>query len=102
MRLCSNALKDDMDHTAHFHRPALGDGLCHYGALLKDDAMHILGSLFFSSIIARIATSEDVGELAQELGVTRRCLHKWRAKLETVESGGRGARARTSGTDPAA
>jgi transposase len=34
-----------------------------------------------------LRTSEDVGELAQELGVTRRCLYKWRAKLETVEPG---------------
>jgi transposase-like protein len=37
--------------------------------------------------VERLRTSEDVGELAQELGVTRRCLYKWRAKLETVESG---------------
>ncbi len=34
-----------------------------------------------------LRTSEDAGELAQELGVTRRCLYKWRAKLETVEPG---------------
>src|ERR1700693_1490865 len=37
--------------------------------------------------VERLRTSEDVGELAQELGVTRRCLYKWRAKLETVEPG---------------
>jgi len=30
---------------------------------------------------------DDVNELAQELGVTRRCLYKWRVKLETVELG---------------
>src|ERR1700757_4582858 len=37
--------------------------------------------------VERMKTSEDVGELAQELGVTRRCLYKWRTKLETVEPG---------------
>jgi hypothetical protein len=37
--------------------------------------------------VERLRTSEDVGELAQELGVTRRFLYKWRAKLETVEPG---------------
>jgi transposase-like protein len=37
--------------------------------------------------VERLRTSEDVGELAQELGMTRRCLYKWRAKLETVELG---------------
>jgi hypothetical protein len=31
-------------------------------------------------------TCEDVGELAQELGVTRRCLYKWRAKLDFAET----------------
>jgi len=29
----------------------------------------------------------DVPALAQELGVTRQCLYKWRRKLETVEPG---------------
>jgi transposase-like protein len=29
----------------------------------------------------------NVNELAQELGVTRRCLYKWRVKLETIELG---------------
>jgi predicted RNase H-like nuclease (RuvC/YqgF family) len=37
--------------------------------------------------VERLRTSEDVGELAQELGVTRRCLYKWRAKLEAIEPG---------------
>jgi transposase len=37
--------------------------------------------------VERMKTSDDVGELARELGVTRRCLYKWRAKLETVEPG---------------
>jgi len=37
--------------------------------------------------VERLRTCDDVNELAQELGVTRRCLYKWRAKLETVEPG---------------
>jgi predicted RNase H-like nuclease (RuvC/YqgF family) len=31
-------------------------------------------------------TCENVEQLAQELGVRRRCLYKWRAKLEAIES----------------
>lgn len=31
-------------------------------------------------------TCESVGELAGELGVTQRCLYKWRRKIETVEA----------------
>jgi hypothetical protein len=38
---------------------------------------------------------DDVGELAQELGVTRRCLYKWRAKLDVLEAGEESARAST-------
>ncbi len=45
--------------------------------------------------VERMRTSEDVGELAQELGVTRRCLYKWRTKLETVEPGEEASRAST-------
>ena len=37
--------------------------------------------------VERMRTCESVDELAKELGVTRRCLYKWRAKLETVEPG---------------
>lgn len=37
--------------------------------------------------VERMRTCDDVGELAQELGVTRRCLYKWRRKLEMVEPG---------------
>ncbi len=37
--------------------------------------------------VERIRNCEDVGELAQELGVTRRCLYKWRAKLDLLETG---------------
>jgi transposase-like protein len=35
--------------------------------------------------VERMETCEDVAELAKELGVTRRCLYKWRRKLEAVE-----------------
>jgi transposase-like protein len=31
--------------------------------------------------VERMRGSENVGELARELGVTRRCLYKWRTKL---------------------
>jgi transposase-like protein len=40
-------------------------------------------------------TCASVDELAKELGVTRRCLYKWRAKLETVEPGEEASRAST-------
>ena len=36
--------------------------------------------------VERMRTCEDVGELAKELGVTRRCLYKWRAKLDLAEA----------------
>ncbi len=45
--------------------------------------------------VERLRTCEDVGELAQELGVTRRCLYKWRAKLDLVEPGEESARPST-------
>jgi transposase len=37
--------------------------------------------------VERMRTCESVGELAKELGVTRRCLYKWCTKLEAVEPG---------------
>ena len=37
--------------------------------------------------VERMRASEDVAELARELGVTRRCLYKWRRKLEIIEPG---------------
>jgi hypothetical protein len=40
-------------------------------------------------------TCESVGELAKELGVTQRCLYKWRTKLETVEAGEEASRPST-------
>ncbi len=36
--------------------------------------------------VERIRSCESVGELAKELGVTQRCLYKWRTKLEAVEA----------------
>jgi transposase-like protein len=37
--------------------------------------------------VERMATCDDGAALAQRLGVTRRCLYKWRRKLEAVEPG---------------
>jgi predicted RNase H-like nuclease (RuvC/YqgF family) len=45
--------------------------------------------------VDRLRTCEDVRELAQELGVTRRCLYKWRTKLEMVEPGEEASRPNT-------
>jgi hypothetical protein len=45
--------------------------------------------------VDRMRVCEDVGALAQELGVTARCLYKWRAKLELVEPGEEFARPST-------
>jgi transposase-like protein len=40
-------------------------------------------------------TCESVDELAKELGVPRRCLYKWRTKLEAAEPGEEAARPST-------
>jgi len=45
--------------------------------------------------VERLRTCEDVGALARELGVTRRCLYKWRTKLEVVEPGEEASRPST-------
>src|SRR5258708_37333625 len=37
--------------------------------------------------VERLRSCDDVNELAEGLGVTRRCLYKWRVKLETIEPG---------------
>jgi len=37
--------------------------------------------------VERLRSCDDVNELAQGLGATRRCLYKWRVKLETIEPG---------------
>ena len=45
--------------------------------------------------VERMQTCDDVGELAEELGVTCRCLYKWRRKLEMVEPGEEASRSST-------
>ena len=40
-------------------------------------------------------TCESVDELAKELGVSRRCLYKWRTKLEEIEPDEEAARPST-------
>jgi transposase-like protein len=45
--------------------------------------------------VDRMKTSDDVRELARELGVTRRCLYKWRSKLEAAEPGEEASRPST-------
>jgi transposase-like protein len=45
--------------------------------------------------VERLLTCDDVGELARELGVTRRCLYKWRTKLEVIEPGEEASRPST-------
>ncbi len=45
--------------------------------------------------VERLRSCDDVGELAQELGVTRRCLYQWRRKLEMVEPGEEASRPST-------
>src|SRR5260370_34053343 len=37
--------------------------------------------------VEQMRSCVSVDELAKELGVTRRCLYKWRTKLEAVEPG---------------
>jgi transposase-like protein len=37
--------------------------------------------------VERMRGSDNIGELAKELGVTRRCLYKWRTKLDYLEPG---------------
>lgn len=37
--------------------------------------------------VERMRSSDNIGDLAKELGVTRRCLYKWRSKLDYLEPG---------------
>jgi hypothetical protein len=39
--------------------------------------------------VERMRSADHIGQLAKELGVTRRCLYKWRAKLDYLEPGER-------------
>src|SRR6267143_2546131 len=50
---------------------------------------------FQRMVVERMKSCESVDELAKELGVTRRCLYKWRTKLEAVEPGEEAARPST-------
>ena len=50
---------------------------------------------FQRKAVEHMKSSENVGDLAQELGVTRRCLYKWRTKLDLVEPGEESARPNT-------
>jgi transposase-like protein len=45
--------------------------------------------------VERLRTCDAVNELAQELGVTRRGLYKWRVKLKTIEPGEHASRPST-------
>ena len=45
--------------------------------------------------VERMRTCEDVGEWARELGVSRRCLYRWRSKLEMLEPGEESSRPST-------
>ena len=42
---------------------------------------------FQQTAVERMKSSDNIGDLAQELGVTRRCLYTWRAKLDRVGPG---------------
>jgi hypothetical protein len=42
--------------------------------------------------VERMRSSDNIGDLAKELGVTRRCLYKWRTRLDHLEPGEEGPR----------
>jgi transposase len=42
--------------------------------------------------VERMRSADNIGELAKELGVTRRTLYKWRTKLDYLEPGEEGPR----------
>lgn len=50
---------------------------------------------FQRKAVERMRTRENVAGLAEELGVTPRCLYKWRRKLDLAESGEEMARPST-------
>ena len=45
--------------------------------------------------VERMEACENVEALARELGVRRRCLYKWRRKLESIQPGDEAARPST-------
>ena len=40
--------------------------------------------------VERMKSCDNIGDLARELGVGRRCLYKWQAKLDHLEPGEEG------------
>ena len=42
--------------------------------------------------VERMKSCDNIGDLARELGVGRRCLYKWQAKLDHLEPGEEGLR----------
>jgi transposase-like protein len=42
---------------------------------------------FLRMAVERLRSSDNIGDLAKELGVGRRCLYKWQAKLDPLEPG---------------
>ena len=42
---------------------------------------------FRQMAVDRLTQCDNIGELAKELGISRRLLYTWREKLESVESG---------------
>jgi len=42
--------------------------------------------------VERMKSCDNIGDLARELGVGRRCLYKWQAKLDHLEPGEEGPR----------
>ena len=42
--------------------------------------------------VERMKSCDNIGDLAHELGVGRRCLYKWQTKLDHLEPGEKGPR----------
>ena len=42
--------------------------------------------------VERMRSADNIGELAKELGITRRTLYKWQTKLDYLELGEEGPR----------
>ena len=42
--------------------------------------------------VERMRSADNIGELAEELGITRRTLYKWQTKLDYLEPGEEGPR----------
>src|SRR6516225_10003013 len=67
-------------------------GWAHFaGEGLQSEAEAILTEVS-ADAVERMRSADNIGELAKELGVTRRCLYKWRTKLDYLEEGEKGPR----------